>query len=307
MGNKLRYPIFQLSKSEFHEICNELLFDSESSHRSDRDCSWCNRVVAIDNSSQAGHFEDLNVYKFVHRIEFSVDEFKDFIDDCLKHWESDFKQLSFVTSAPIHDHYRFWIDDTLSKEFKRKNIWLNKGSDFFKVIGQEKLFDLLDSKQGVASKYFENAMSRARTRKLMMHTSILVVALSTGWGAFKLHSAQNTLAKSESDFSTQIASVEDSLRKLRDLEAELQILKFEIQQKSVESIIITKEYEDALKLKSITSEQLEQIHKAVTTQGMFEFAMNFLVGIATGLATSFLYSIATDRWKRKKTVGDRDL
>ncbi len=111
-----------------------------------------------------------------------------------------------------------------------------------------------------------------------------------------------TKDKERDSFESQIQAVEANLNSLKALERSLSALKKELQTTSEESARIKREYEEALKLKAITSEQLEQVKKAVSAQSASDTFLNYFFGFLLGVAGSVLATVITDRWKAKRAL-----
>ncbi|SRR5258708_2531102 len=107
---------------------------------------------------------------------------------------------------------------------------------------------------------------------------------------------------SKSQLSEQVKSVEDSLARLNDLELGLKALKVELQQKSDETSRVTKEYDEAMKLKTLTTDQLNEVKKAVGFRGGMDILRDYFSGLFLGVAGSVLATVITDKWKRQRAL-----
>ena len=101
-------------------------------------------------------------------------------------------------------------------------------------------------------------------------------------------------------------SVEDSLARLGDLERGLLALKVDLENKARESAQVSKEYEEAMRLKALTSEQLESVRRAVSSQSRSDVFWNYFFGFILGVAGSVVATILTDKWKQRRSLADPD-
>lgn len=170
----------------------------------------------------------------------------------------------------------------------------------FQLLGQQEVFQLLTKHSGVAAKYFKEVIKRVRQRRLMFVTSsagVLVSVISLLFSIVPL-----TKDQERDSFESQIQTVESNLNNLKALERGLSALKKELRTTSEESARIKREYEEALKLKAITSEQLEKVKKAVSAQPASETFLNYCFGFLLGVASSVLATVITDRLKAKRAL-----
>jgi predicted PurR-regulated permease PerM len=168
------------------------------------------------------------------------------------------------------------------------------------LLGQQDVFHLLAKHSDVAAKYFKEVAQKVRQRRLSVSISLLGVVASVVSLFFSI--IPFTKDKERDSFESQIQAVEANLNSLRALERNLSALKKELQTTSEESARIKREYEEALKLKAITAEQLEQIKKAVSAQSTMDTFLNYFFGFLLGVAGSILATVITDRWKARRAL-----
>ncbi|MEW9902353.1 hypothetical protein [Pseudomonas putida] len=77
---------------------------------------------------------------------------------------------------------------------------------------------------------------------------------------------------------------------------------FELQEKSAETARIQLEYEDALKLRSFTDEEIYRFKKAASITNAMETFLNYFYGFIIGVFGSILATIVTDRWKARRAL-----
>jgi hypothetical protein len=203
-----------------------------------------------------------------------------------------FDEYIFITSSPIADIHRQLKDSAAAKALNA----------LVQILGRAELTQLLDSHPAVAMKYFKSVRDRIKRRRAAAWISALALTASLGGLSSAIYSLVRFEREPKSELTEQVGAVEASLVRLRDLERSLTNLKKELQEKSAESARIAKEYEEAMKLKALTSEQLDQIKKAVNSQSRMDVFLNYFWGFLLGVAGSILATIIVDMWKRRRAL-----
>ncbi|MGM3216470.1 hypothetical protein ACSQ5K_14760 [Pseudomonas sp. PhalM4] len=103
-------------------------------------------------------------------------------------------------------------------------------------------------------------------------------------------------------FEDRINAVEQNLQSLKSLEESLNDLKGELQRKSAETAQIQLEYEEALKLRSFTDDEISRFKKAASSTNAMETFLNYFYGFIIGVFGSILATIITDRWKARRAL-----
>ncbi|MCT8946812.1 restriction endonuclease [Pseudomonas iridis] len=288
--NKL-LPIFELSQQDFEKLCLDLFTAEGGNYRLIHDDK--NRWFDVSGEKAAANgISNTVAIEIKHRNAFHPESVRFFVDGLSKS-NLHFDEYIFVTSAPITAEHR-----------RTTNTRIISNSKFnIQLLGQQEILQLLLKHPKIASKYFKNVSQKIFQRRLAVATSsagILASVLSLLLTFLPL-----TEDKEKSSFESQIQSVETNLQGLKEMERNLGALKKELQATSDESAQIKKDYEAALKLKAITSEQLEQINKAVNSQSATDTALNYFFGFLLGVAGSILATVITDRWKARRELSGR--
>jgi hypothetical protein len=288
MSKLQKYPLFELSPEQFEKLCIELVaasLEGDNAVLSEKP-NWIDAVIGSQSPSGAKTV----AVEVSHRTQFPPMGLNNFFERLLKEPRK-FDEYVFITSSPLRQVHRQVLESATAKSLARP----------IRLLGQAEVVGLLDKHQDIAAKYFKTLSNRVRIRRLSEFTSILGVAISLFAFATSFYADRET-PKEASAFSSQIASVEDSLTRLKSLEAGLQDLKSDLRSKSEESARVSKEYEEAMKLKALTKEQLEQVRLAIGSQSQWEVFLNYFFGFVLGVAGSVLATIITDRWKQRRVL-----
>jgi len=283
------YPLYELSGEDFERLAIELILAAESTLTLANHASlqWVDavgtRATAQGNISVA--------IEVKHRSTFNPDNLRIFLTR-LAQKDLRFDEFIFITSSPIDDKHRRLSDLNAAKTLSA-NV---------RILGQHDVIELLNRYPAIAAKYFKSIRRRVQRRKISAVVSSATLVLSISLLGNSLYSFLEPKKQSEIPVSTQIKSIEVSLSKLTDLENGLVNLKKDLQQTSEESARVKAEYEEAMKLKVLTAEQLEQVKKAVVGQSRWEIFQNYFFGFLLGVAGSVLATIITDKWKQRKEL-----
>lgn len=201
-----------------------------------------------------------------------------------------FDEYVFITSSPL----------TATHQQAIQSATVSQSGLNILLLGQQEVFQLLAKNPSVAAKYFKAVAQQIRQRRLTLAGSLFGVLASVLSLVFAI--VPFSKDKEPASFENQIQAVETNLNSLKALERSLYALKKELQTTSEESARIKHEYEEALKLKAITSEQLEQIKTAVSAQSASDTFLNYFFGFLLGVAGSILATVITDRWKAKRAL-----
>ncbi|MBF8774090.1 hypothetical protein [Pseudomonas fulva] len=282
--NALRYPLFELSPSELEELSLDLLQAEGGAFEPAREAAF-----DIEGRRTANGRDEHIAVEVKHRTHFYIGQLKDFIAK-VGGKASRFNMLIYITSAPISIRQRELIESTVG----------NSTTQNVAVIGQHELHSLLSKHPVIGEKYFKTAVAKKKRRTLIAAGSAVIVAfsslslISTAW--------KEVVNPQPFTFEDRINAVEQNLQSLRSLEESLQDLKLELQEKSAETARIQLEYEEALKLKSFTDEEINRFKKAASTTNAMETFLNYLYGFIIGVFGSILATIVTDRWKAMRAL-----
>lgn len=288
--NKL-LPLFELSPQDFEKLCLDLFTAEGGNYRLIHDGK--NRWFDVSGEKAAANgISNTIAIEIKHRNVFHPESVRFFVDGLSKS-NLHFDEYIFVTSAPITAEHR-----------RTTHARIISNSKFnIQLLGQQEILQLLLKHPKIASKYFKSVSQKIFQRRLAVATSFAGILASLL--SLLLTFLPLTQDKEKSSFESQIQSVETNLQGLKEMERNLGALKKELQATSDESAQIKRDYEAALKLKAITSEQLEQINKAVNSKTATDTALNYFFGFLLGVAGSILATVITDRWKARRELSGR--
>lgn len=104
----------------------------------------------------------------------------------------------------------------------------------------------------------------------------------------------------------RIVNVESALTSLKDLEKQLDTIKADMQKTADAKAAIESEYEKARSLENLTNQQLESVSRAINRQSWVQVGWNYLIGFATGIATSYLASHLYDMTQGRKVFSRQE-
>ena len=288
MTSPQSFPIFELSPQDFEKLCLDLLKAEGGNLRlnSDEKNRWFD--ITGERPSAEGKPRTVAI-EVKHRTTFHPEGLRLFIDRLSKS-DMRFDEYVFITSSPLTPAH---LEAINSETVARSGLNIQ-------LLGQQDVFHLLSRHPDVAAKYFKEVAQKVRHRRLSLWMSSVGVVASVVSLLFSI--IPFTKDKERDSFESQIQAVEANLNSLKALERNLSALKKELQTTSEESARIKREHEEALKLKAITAEQLEQIKKAVSAQSTMDTFLNYFFGFLLGVAGSILATVITDRWKARREL-----
>ena len=289
-SSRIRYPLFELTGSEFEHLAADLLAaaDPELTLSPADSRHW---VDAIGSRRTSSGIRTVAM-EASHRRSLQGEALRRFVDRIAKE-DHTFDEFIFVTSSPVGEATRAAL--------------LSAAVDYsLTLIGQDELLALLDKHQRVAAKYFRQVKARVQVQRSFLLVSSAGVVLSLLGLGSGLYNFIATKSEPPSALSMQVKSVEDSLARLGDLERGLLALKVDLENKARESAQVSKEYEEAMRLKALTSEQLESVRRAVSSQSRSDVFWNYFFGFILGVAGSVVATILTDKWKQRRSLADPD-
>lgn len=292
MSLNKNYPLYELTPEVFERLCFDLLTRTYQGFDFGIHASVPGRpdkgVDFVATKEETGKHLKIAI-EIKHRTSLHPDGLRMALERSSDYF-SDFDEVVIITSSPLTDTHRKLVTLPSIKD-KGLNV---------KLIGQSDIFELLDKNKDIAERYFEKVREKVKIRNYLEYTAALGAIISIFGLVFSLYTFN--IEKTGASLNNQIDSVEVALKGVRDLEKSLSKLKGDLQDTSSESERIKREYEEALKLKSITSEQLNQIKKAVSAQSKPEIVMNYLLGFLLGLGSSIFGAIIYERIKRFRTL-----
>lgn len=283
--NTLRYPLFELSAVELEKLCLELLQAEGGQFELSRNSAFDIKGDRITGNAKQEHI----AVEVKHRTHFHIQQLKDFIAKMDVQPEG-FNSLIYMTSAPISIRQRDLIESSIPNTQTRQ----------IKVVGQHELHALLSKHQAIGEKYFKTAVEKKKKRTFIAAGALVMVAFST----LSLVSAtwKDVISPQPFTFEDRINEVEQNLQSLKSLEESLNDLKVELLHKSAETARIQLEYEEALKLRSFTDDEINRFKRAASTANAMETFLNYFYGFIIGVFGSILATIITDRWKARRAL-----
>lgn len=115
----------------------------------------------------------------------------------------------------------------------------------------------------------------------------------------KRHESDCINLTSPDAYEDRINEVEQDLQSLKSQEESLDVLQVERLYKSVETARIQLEYEEALKLRSFTHDEIDRFKRVASTANAMETFLNCFYGFIIGVFGLILATIITDRWKTR--------
>jgi hypothetical protein len=231
----------------------------------------------------------------IHRetlLSSDINKLGSFIERLINQYD-EFNEIVIMTSAAQQQMAKANRMTSLISYCQGEGVQVN-------FIGQYELFKLLNNNKDIADKYFTAVLRKVKTRTLAKYLSVLAAISSILGLLFGLYFQNKQV--SDSPLKQQIESVEETLNGVKNLEINLRRLKNDLENTAKESEKIKIEYEKALKLRQITSEQLTQIKKAISSQSKSEVIFNYSLGFLFGVASSILGAIIVDRIKRRRAL-----
>jgi tRNA splicing endonuclease len=279
---------FDLSPSGFENLCFDLLYAEGGNFWFNNDSNQRWFDIAGERFSPDGTTIKVAV-EVKHRRVFYPEGLRFFVDQLSKS-DLQFDEYMFITSSPL----------TTSQLKKLHSDIVSPTGLKISLLGQMEVIQLLEKHQDIASKHLKAVERAARKRGTWLAVSL--IGIFTSVLSLKYATAPFTNDQERDSFKNKIHAVETNLNNLKGLEDSLIELKKELQKTSYESAKIKKEYEEALKLKEVTAEQLAHIKIAVSAQSSSDTLLNYFLGFILGVASSILATIITDRWKAKRAL-----
>lgn len=270
-----------LSASAFEELCLALLTAAKYK-----------LVQIVGNEQRYGDFKGTTpplegtksvTVEVKHRDKFDVVSVRQFV---LNGAETSSTQLLYVTSASIDRNFSPGVPSN----------WIPSGKEV-KLIGREKLNEMLVEYPAIAKRFFVPAKKRARLSQLQITVSLVMLVAAAGWGFSFWGSKSRATAATLPD---EIAAVQQSLEHIKNLQASLQALQKNLDDTAAESRRIESEYVQAQQLKRLTAADLDGVKAALNHSSLTETIASLFVGFVVGVAGSLAASWLWDRWQRRQ-------
>ena len=289
----LRYPFNQMTSAQFDALCVDLILHENPEMRVRATSLLADPSVRIDailtKETPKGHIS-IGV-ESSHRTSFNFATWEA-ARQRVRRTQARLDELIFITSAPI-------------SEADTQRILASVKDDFPKlqVIGEAGVIQMLDRHRDVADLFFRGVKRETQTRFRKGLAGVAVIALSMLLSAAGVGLALYVSPTSKpTTLVAQLTNVESSLEKLHGLEENLKMLRTEINKEADETARVKREYEQAMTLKPLTTEQLDRVKAAVTRQTPFEFWSALLGGFLGGVGSSILGTVLLDEFRRRRAL-----
>ncbi len=273
----IKKKLFELTPQKFEELCADLL---NSEHQFDR-------FFITDGPNDQG--VDILALKGIKKIAIQVKHRYQFRAGQLRQEIEQYKPLLefhhefiFISSAPIAK--------TTINELETEKI---------KIISQNEILELLKLHEDVSQRYFKASDQRKKNTRRWLSTSLigLVLSVSSAFITFFMESQIE-----EKPLEERITSVENALKGLHGLEKDLESIREDMIQTDLENKRILEEYEKMKGLEEFVNNQKESLNIVLNYQPWYKKALNYILGVLTGIFTSIVGSILWERYKLKRQL-----
>jgi len=196
------------------------------------------------------------------------------------------RHLIFVTSA------------RLPQNFKTVTEGLPEGAQL-ELLGREDLEQMLAKHATVFERFQRFTVQRLKSeRQRLIWGSIgglasIIGALLSIYLSVFLHKAP---------LDQRIETVEKALVNIKDLESYLSDIKKDMIDKQKATEVINQKYAQAKELEKLTDAQLFALQATLQTHSWRRTIFNYAMGFVLGVASSFLGSVLYSRWKQRRAL-----
>ncbi len=181
-----------------------------------------------------------------------------------------------------------------------KTIQTTVGKEILLIDG-EKISNIILGNQRLIDLYFNPFVKKRKVRKILTFFATLLFAASV----YILYINYLSLfgdkqnEKSYTNLDEKISSVENALISIDNLESYLSELRSDMMNTKENKEKIEKEYVEAMKLKSLTDEQMELISSSINKTSKKATIINYIVSFIAGIVASIIAAYTYD-WLRKR-------
>ncbi|WP_418502097.1 restriction endonuclease [Flagellimonas sp.] len=273
----LKYQLFDLSGEKFEELCADLL---NAEYQFDKFF-----ITAGPNDKGVDILAISGIKKIAiqikHRYKIGKKQLEEEIEK--------YKPL-----LEFHHEFIYITSANLPKE-----IINSTDSAKIKILAQDDIIKLLEKHPDVGQRYFTIAEKKKKRNREWLYLSLvgglisLIISLSTLYSEFQ--SNDEPLAK-------RIDNVEQALKGIKGLENDLESIKSDMIKTDLENKKILEEYEKMKGLEDIVNEKKKSLNIILNYEPWHKKALNYFLGIITGIFTSIIASILHERWKLKREL-----
>jgi hypothetical protein len=273
----LIYQLFDLSGEKFEELCADLL---NAEYQFDKFF-----ITAGSNDKGVDILALSGIKKIAIQIKHRYKIGKKQLEDEI---------VKYKPLLEFHHEFIFITSANLSNETIN-----SVESDKIKILAQDDIIRLIEKHPEVGQRYFTIAEKKKKRNREWLYTSLigglasLIISISTLYSEFQ--SKDEPLTK-------RIDNVEQALKGIKGLESDLKSIKSDMIKTDLENKKILEEYEKMKGLEDIVNEKKESLNIVLNYEPWYKKALNYFLGIVTGIFTSIIASILYERWKLKREL-----
>jgi hypothetical protein len=277
MKNNLKYQLYDLTPQKFEEFCADLL---NAEYQFDK---FFITNGPNDNGVDILALKGLKklAVQIKHRYKIHASQLGEEIE-------------RYKSLLEFHHEFIYLTSAPLSKE-----VIVNFGSDKIRIISQREIFEMLDKHTDVAQRYFAVVEKKIQETRRWFSASVIGSVLSIMISLLTLFLENQS---KEKPLTERINNVEQALNGIKALEQDLESIKSDMIETNLENKRILAEYERMKGLEDIVNEKKESLISVLNYQPWYEKALNYFLGIITGVFTSIVASILYERWKLRREL-----
>ncbi len=273
----LKYQLFDLTPQKFEEFCADLLnaeYQFDKFFLTDGPNDQGVDILALKGIKKLA-VQIKHRYKIpVGQLEREIERYKPLLE--------------------FHHEFIYLTSAILPKEAIKK-----LESDKVKILSQNEIFELLDKHTDVAQRYFTVVERKIKKTRQWFSASVIgaIISLILSLSTFFLENKEK-----DKPLTERIDNVEQALKGIKGLEKDLESIKSDMIETDLENKKILAEYEKMKGLEDIVNEKKESLNIVLNYQPWYKTALNYFLGIITGIFTSIVASILYERWKLRKEL-----
>lgn len=273
----LKYQLFDLTPQNFEEFCADLLnaeYQFDKFFLTDGPNDQGVDILALKGIKKLA-VQIKHRYKIpVGQLEREIERYKPLLE--------------------FHHEFIYLTSAILPKEAIKK-----LESDKVKILSQNEIFELLDKHTDVAQRYFTVVERKIKKTRQWFSASVIgaIISLILSLSTFFLENKEK-----DKPLTERIDNVEQALKGIKGLEKDLESIKSDMIETDLENKKILAEYEKMKGLEDIVNEKKESLNIVLNYQPWYKTALNYFLGIITGIFTSIVASILYERWKLRKEL-----
>jgi len=273
----LKYQLFELSPIQFEELCADLL-NAELQF---------DKYFITDGPNDNG--VDILALKGIKKIAIQIKHRYRIVNNQLEKEIEKYKHI-----LEFHHEFIFITSANISKETIN-----TLQTEKIKIISQQDIFNLLDKHSDVAQRYFTNVEKKNKKNRQWLSTSLIGAIVSI---ILSLVTFFSDINKKNKTLTEKIDNVEQVLKGIKGLENDLESIKSDMIETDLENKKVMEEYKRMKGLEDIVNDKKESLNNILNYQPWYIKALNYILGVLTGVFTSIISSILYERWKLKREL-----